>query len=344
MLMLRRISLVFFLSFSLLVITGCDEDDDGNEPVMPEFELIVANGLAGTLSLIDLDTGTVENDAIVVGQSPQSIAVTEDGLTAYVTNSLDNTVQVIDLISREDVALIDMGANANPWDVVLDEARGFGYVSNTIASQIAEIHLETNQVTRTLDVGKSPQDLLIHDGKLYSANSGFDFTTYAYDPATVSVIDLGTFTVTATIPVSLNAGAFALDGENELHVLATGNYGFGDPAVFAQVDIIDLNTNTVSDSIAIGSSPGGILYHQGSMYLAGFGVGILNYDPVSNTILHGLDDPLTTLADSGAMIGRGDFVYFNIFGEDKVGILDVTTGEVSGEFLVGDGPQAIAVR
>ena len=51
----------------------------------------------GTVNIIDIDKKEVVPPTIVVGQSPDSIAISHDGKFAYVTNYTSNTVSVIQL-------------------------------------------------------------------------------------------------------------------------------------------------------------------------------------------------------------------------------------------------------
>jgi len=55
----------------------------------------VVNQRDGTVSVIDVATGTVTGTPIDVGANPVAVAFTPDGTTAYVSNSGDDTVSVI---------------------------------------------------------------------------------------------------------------------------------------------------------------------------------------------------------------------------------------------------------
>jgi YVTN family beta-propeller protein len=60
----------------------------------------VTNGLSGSVSTIDVKTGTKNPTDIAVGPGPSGVAVTPDGKTAFVTNRRSGTVSTIDVKTR----------------------------------------------------------------------------------------------------------------------------------------------------------------------------------------------------------------------------------------------------
>ena len=55
----------------------------------------VTNLSDGTVSVINVKTGTVQGDPITVGDYPYSVAFSPNGKKAYVANTVDDTVSVI---------------------------------------------------------------------------------------------------------------------------------------------------------------------------------------------------------------------------------------------------------
>src|SRR5262249_53043396 len=71
----------------------------------------VANYGTNNVSVIDVATNTVVA-AVSVGSNPESVAITPDGIFAYVTNaSTDRTVMAIDIPTNTVVATIGVGLN-----------------------------------------------------------------------------------------------------------------------------------------------------------------------------------------------------------------------------------------
>ena len=97
--------------------------------------------------------------------------------------------------------------------------------------------------------------------KLYVANSG-GYRYPDYDN-TISVIDLTTFTVTDTIEVAFNLHRFEVDSQGYIWASSRGDYyGQG-----SKTYVIDPNTNTVCDSLAVPNS--GMALVGDSLYVYG---------------------------------------------------------------------------
>jgi YVTN family beta-propeller protein len=72
----------------------------------------VANGGAGTVSVIDVAAGKVIVD-IPVGKRAWNMALTADGRKLYVANGRSNSVSVIDTTALKEIKQIAVGAV--PW-------------------------------------------------------------------------------------------------------------------------------------------------------------------------------------------------------------------------------------
>jgi YVTN family beta-propeller protein len=99
-----------------------------------------------------------------------------------------------------------------------------GVISNgSFAGQVLVVDLQTNDVTQTIDVGKGPEAMLVKDDKLYVTNSG------GWDlDSTVSVINLNTMTVEATIQVGHRPNAIETDEQGRIWVLCSGETFYDD--------------------------------------------------------------------------------------------------------------------
>lgn len=87
---------------------------------------------------------------------------------------------------------------------------------------VAKIDTATMQVVDRCLVGFQPDQLEILDGKIYVANSG-GYMVPNYEN-TVSVIDLGSFTVTETIPIAINMHRIKADSKGCLWITSRGDY------------------------------------------------------------------------------------------------------------------------
>ncbi len=203
--------------------------------------IYVANFAANGLTVVDGTSNTVIA-VVPVGGSPFGVAVNPAGTRAYVANHADGTVSVVDTATNTVVATIGVGFEPNGIAVSADGARV--YVGSTAIFGVTVVDAATNTVTGTLSaanglayavatdsanarvytrtvdtavtvnenlggsptywrvgVGAGPGGIAATAGdtRLYAVNSADD---------SVSVIDVATQFVIATIPVGAAPIAF----------------------------------------------------------------------------------------------------------------------------------------
>lgn len=301
----------------------------------------VVNGTSETLSIIDLATGMVENDAIVLGDSPGALALWDNRL--YLVNSASNNIQVIDPETKTTTATIELGADNNPYGLAI-AGSGIAYVSNFVSNTVFIVDLNGATVIDTITVGSSPEGVLLVGHELYVCNTAFDPITYGYGQGTVSVIDIDSRTVKSSIQVGTNPQNLALGADSLLHVVTTGDYAEVTGAVF----VIDPQQDSVVDTIQIGGQPGAIaVAPNGVAYLAAGGWTdkgtVFSYDSRTHQILHGEEEPILT--PRGAIdvaADREGNLYVASLGTDQVARL-AADGSVLASYDVGDGPTNVLI-
>jgi len=177
--------------------------------------------------------------------TPSGIAITPDGLFAYVTNPQTDSVSVIEIASNMIVDTVTVGDS--PQGIVITPDGQFAYVANpgqsVAADKVSVIDLTANAVVATVTVGLSPTMLAVTpDGK-------FIYVTNALTN-NVSVIDSAANTVVATIPVERGPLGIAITPDGRFAYV--NNFGAN------SISVVSTATNTVADTIAIGSNPIGI--------------------------------------------------------------------------------------
>lgn len=298
---------------------------------------ILLNGLDNTLSHIDLNQGTTTTAVHAFGSYPGHGAVA-GGRYAAAISGLDQ-VRVYDLATLAPVDTLHPGAGTNPYAVVGDEA-GNLYVTLLLAGEVVRFDasgVETGRVA----VGRTPQGLVLHEGRLFVANTGFRYTDYGYDPGTVSVVDPATMSVLATVPVGTNPQWAAAAG-GEVHVVCTGDYF----STFGEAHVIDANAFAPLGVVTLGGSPGFIALAGGRAYLSDYSGGITAYDVATRAPIHDAANPILFGGDGySAMAHDGaGTLYVTLFGDDAVAAMDLATESVAALFAAGDGPQSIALR
>jgi DNA-binding beta-propeller fold protein YncE len=300
----------------------------------------VVNSNSQTLSSIDLQTGEVNNDFATLGQAPgtapNKLALTED--YAYVVITYENSVQKIAL-DGSGSSFIALEDSSLPNDIAL--YGGFGYVSGNGSNKVYKIDLATDAAVAELAVGTAPQGVLVHNGMLLVANTGFDIATYTYEPGTVSVIDLTDFTLSNSLDVGLNPADFTIT-DDEIHVVCTGDFA----TQFGVISILDATDFTVADNFFLGGSPASISAStDGTVYCGNaWPAGVYAYNASTHVVEITPDDGIFTggnavLAQGGtlAVVDAADYVQ-----NSTIRIYDEASQQLLNEYEVGVGATDIA--
>jgi DNA-binding beta-propeller fold protein YncE len=324
----------------------------------------VVNNLGKTLSKINLRSNEVVNDIETLGEAPNQVVIQGD--KAYVVNSLDHNIQIIDLTTENTTGYVIIGEPRNPFHMAFVDSQ-YAYVSNLMTNSISQVDVINKMVVGEYGVGLAPEGLIVVGDKLYVCCTGFQFyayrsktgrdwvfdvthkrndvEAYSYITGKVYVFDLHSRTVTDSIPVGMNPQYLDLDPEGELNVMCTGDYW----SVFGQIYRIDTNTDTVIDSIATGGSPTVIsIGTDGLGYLAAGGWNpnpgeVYTFDSYADTMIRESDDPITT----GCGVISVTALYPSqvlacSFDADDTNRLN-RDGTPINQYLMGDGPISAAI-
>lgn len=143
----------------------------------------------GTPILVGADLNGLNGpNEIPVGQEPQAIAITPDGLHAYVTNFADGTVSILNLTS-DTVEGDPIQVGDGPDGVAVSPDGMKVVVVNFNSRNASVIDTSTNTVTKTIEVGLLPVKAT------FSPDGATLFITNFQDE-TVSVIKMADFSQT----------------------------------------------------------------------------------------------------------------------------------------------------
>jgi len=292
------------------------------------------------------------------------------GPYAYIANSGDDNVSVIDTTTNKVTAMIPVGNYPMGVAVTLDGKKV--YVTNFFGRTISVIDATKNKVTATIPVGNAPRGVAVSpDGKRvyvphHEVGNPSNNTILIIDTATneveatvlvgevpfgvavtldgkkvyvtnlrdktVSVIDTATNTVITTIPVGNDPCGVAISPDGKK--VYVGNRGD------STVSIIDTATNTVTATVNLENSPYGIVVNPTGtkVYVAGGNgfVSVINTttNKVTATVPVG-DDPCGV-----AVTPDGSKVYVANLLSDNVSVIDTSTNKVTATMNVGRGPNS----
>ena len=263
-----RLWIVLAISIAL---SGCRKDD----PVIPEEEILLppqtvttVKGLyllnegnmnmnKASLDYYDYATGRYRRN--VYGQAnPEATLGLGDvgndlgiyGSKLYAVINCSNKVEVMNVATSKRLKVINVKncryvtfANGKAYVSAYDGDVQLGV--NSPNGFVAEIDTTTLVITRTVMVGRQPEEMAVVGNKLYIANSGGYSPPY-YERI-ISVIDLNTFTKIKDIDVAPNLHRLKADAYGDLYVSSRGDYFDIPSKLFA----IDTQTDAVKKTFDI---------------------------------------------------------------------------------------------
>ncbi|RZK74078.1 MAG: YncE family protein, partial [Pedobacter sp.] len=178
------------------------------------------------------------------------------GNKVYAVINCSHKIEVIDKWTTKRIKKIDV---PNCRYMAFD--KGKAYVSsyagpvaidpNAELGFVAEIDTATLEIKRKVTVGYQPEQMVVHNGKLYVANSG-GYRVPNYD-RTVSVIDLATFTEIKKIDVGINLYGMQVDSRGDIYVSSRGDY-YNTPSNLFVIDTKTDEKKSILDLPVLGMS------------------------------------------------------------------------------------------
>jgi len=316
---------------SLIILTGT---------LWAQDYAYVMNGIAETLSRINLETGEVENHIVTLGAVPNQVLSYNNLL--YVVNSSSPSLMVIDPVSNTVTAEIAMPTNSNPWNVSVYNNQAFvtGFVSNSVYV----VDLSQNVITDTWEVGQTPEGILATEDRLYVANVNYNPDDYSYGQGSISILDIDDGSLLGEVNAGTNPQNIIMGTDGLLNIICTGNYW----SVMGMVYFIDTISMQVIDSLELGGTPlVAAISNSGIVYVAGGGWSsdgyVYAYDAVNHTVIWDANDPV--LVDKGAAAAAVDnygTIYVACSSENTVNTISAD-GEITGSYNVGSGPYSLAI-
>ena len=297
-------------------------------------------------ALVSTASTTAQADSvdatITVGTTPYDVAINPSGTFAYVSNYGSDTVSKIDLATNTVAATIIVGDG--PWGLAINPLGTFAYVSNDLNGTVSKIDLATNTVVTTITVEQWPWYVGINPA------GTFAYVTNRSNNI-VSKIDLATNAVTSfTIP---NPSCVLNQG-----FPCNSNFGvaFNSDATFAYVSRpdkgtvakINLNDNSVVNTITVGSSPRGLAINPSGTfaYVSNYASNnVSKIDLATNTVVATI--PVGSFPYGVAINPSGTFAYVSnrgSTGPGSVSKIDLATNTVAATIPVGSLPYGVAIN
>jgi YVTN family beta-propeller protein len=300
-----------------------------------------------------------------LGLAAPASAATTGGFNAYVTDSRQNQVYLIDTATNAITATVPVGTTPHGLAVLPDGSRV--YVADHGSEAVSVIDSATNAVTATIPVPGAPNFVTsAPDGKhVYVSNDGTN---------QLDVIDTATNTVSATVQVgSVASGVAVITPDGRAVYVASTNAGTvykidtatntqsstiaaSNPSALAvspdgsELAVVDEVGNTVtrfatatgaqSGNTPVPGSPQQLVYAQGLLYVTGADgtVSVLDHGAVTHTIAVS-----TRVLGGIAATPDGASLYAGNFFGNGVSVLSTASNSVSTVIPTPDSSQPYMV-
>lgn len=293
-----------------------------------------AADLSGSVKAIDLATGTVAA-TIPTGSETTDVVLNPADTEAFAASSVAGTVSVIDTSTNTVIDTISLGANPyglaiNPTGTTLYVSYINGLTNGNGSGGIAVIDTTTDTLTSTIPLPSGPAGIALSpDGTtLYAAGGGTDFD--------ITVIDVSTGTVTASIPTGTAEPPFSVAISPDGSTVYAENYNAGGGTVLvisAATDTVITTIPSIGWSGQIAADPNGSLVYVPR----GGDVSVVDTatDGVTGNITVGYPAYGVAFSNDGtvAYVGCGGAIY----------VIDTATGTVTGTISTGDNGAIYAI-
>lgn len=244
---------------------------------------------------------------------------------AYISNSADDTVSVINTSDNTVTATVSVGDE--PWGVAVDPDGDYVYVTNKSGANVSVISTYYNTVTATIDVGSDPWGVAVtpNGDYIYVAN---------YSDNTVDVISASASIATVDVGVAPSGVAVDPDGD---YVYVTNNSD-------ATVSVISTSNNEVTDTVDVGNGPLGVAVTPNGDY-----VYVTNNSDDTVSVIRTSDNTVTATVRvrngpwGVAVHPNGNYVYVTNSLADTVSVIRTSDYDVT-TVGVGNGPWGVAVN
>lgn len=249
--------------------------------------------LLSLLLLTQLHTHASKKNTVIAtlnaGVNPAGIAITPNDRYAYVANNNsydvlgEDSISVFNLKNNTLKQTIKDSSFNQPYTVTIHPSGSRAYVTNSNSTTISIIDTANNSVIGVISGFDGPSGMAISaDGtKAYVNNYGSPEGLGSGNGTTVSVVNLLTNAITATIPVGLAPSALAITPDGK-HLYVTnyvdGNAGTG------TVSVILTSNNSLAATLTGFFGPFGIAMTPDGKYAYVTNFGSNNFSPIGTTI------------------------------------------------------------
>lgn len=212
----------------------------GTELWIPQGDSVI-----GTVLVYKTSDWTLQN-TINVGKLPSEVTFSNDGTKAYVANTKDGSVSIIDPASKIVLQTITTGINpVGAWPA----SNGKMYADNEGSQTVSEIDVSTNTISATINLGFMPGYVAYN-----STNSELWVSDATNGKVVYYTLVASIWTLQGNISTGANAHAIAFSADGSKAYVT--NQGAN------TISIINVGSHTVTNTVNVGAKPNGVVLKQ----------------------------------------------------------------------------------
>ncbi len=266
---------------------ACDDDPAGPE-VRGRTVGVVLESTDLSLTVFDVEDPT-STTTVALGPDGSPVSLAVRGRFAAVPLGIVPAVAVVDLGAGEVVRTVGLpeGSGATGAVFVNDS---IVLVGNPDRGTVSPVNVRAGTAGAEIDVGRYPQSFIATDARIYVVDAELE-SFVPVGPSTLKVLDRASFALTDTIELSgENAAAGVVGPDGALWVLHSGSFG----AANGSLSRVDPGAGVETDHHeGFGEFPGALAFGgDGLLRVAGFGIGVLVWDPATESFVRGPGDPV----------------------------------------------------
>ena len=284
----------------------------------------------------------VQSTPISAGGGAMGIAVTPDGAKAYVINSSDKTVTVIDTATDTVITTIETGIGTAPQSIAMHPSGSYAYVANTTSNSISRIDTATNTASILSLSGPGVNPLSAPRFVVFSPTGDRAYVSNQATTGRITVINPADLTQTSEFGVAATPRSLAISPDgNTLFITHVGDN---------LVSFVDLTApppnNKTTLSTGSGSGPTGLAVDTTgtTLYVA---LSLTNRVAVIDVASKSITRQLTgfTAPQEITLHPNLPRVFVANHGNTTVGIVDISTNPqsvITPSLTVGTQPWQVA--
>jgi len=283
---IRRASVALLAA---LLLVGCS--DDGMESQQPETSDVgvVLSSTDLSLTIFEVDN-PAQTRVVGLGPAGSPVSMALRGNLAAVPLGIVSAVAVVDLVDGTLTRTVPLPAGSG--------ATGIAFLNDSIVlaanpnlNTVTPINVVAGTTGTDIAVGQFPQAVVVEGERAFVLNAELEF--FAPDgPATVSVIDIASLTVTSTITLSgENAAAGGVGPDGLLYIVNSGSFGLAN----GSLSVVNLTSvSEVGHHDGFGDFPGSLaLGPSARAFIGAFSYGVAVWDTSLDAFILGPAEALT---------------------------------------------------